>query len=355
MSDPRPYSFWRASLKVASALAITASAAYGQDLDRVILTSGNPVVGEIEELRRGRLDVDTEEMDVVRIDWDDIALVTSGRIWEVTDVEGFQYFGRLGQTDQEGTLVVVLGTAADTLVFSEVVEMTYIGGGFLAKTNGFLDLGSNLTRANNLASILLKGRFAYRGLLWDFDLEGETYFQRQETITDVGDVLEERTSRNSSSFSASRFFGGSWAATSSAEVEQNEELNLDARILLILMGEYHFIRNQRMELYTGSGGAMNRETFTGEETNSSAEITFEAGFDAFDVGDLDVFTSVTTFVAPSDGGRFRVNLDARISYEIFNDFVVGVSVTEAYDSEPPTVDAGRDFQYGLTLGWGWGS
>jgi hypothetical protein len=341
-----------ASLAVAVA-ALTAPGTYAQDLDRVILKSGNPVVGEIEELRRGDLSVDTDEMGVVDIDWDDIALVTSSRIFEVTDVNGFLYFGRLGPTDQEGTVVVVLGTVADTLSFSEVVAMTYIGQGFFAKTKGFVDLGVNATRANNLASLLLKGRFAFRGRLWDVDWNAETYFQRQETTTDTGEIFEEETSRNSTSVTLKRFFGGSWAGTTTSDIEQNEELSLDNRLLLILRGEYFLIRSQSMEFSAGLGGALNRETFTGEERTSSVEITAITTFDAFDIGDFNVSTTATTFIAPDDG-RFRLNIDARISWEIFNDFLVGFNMSERYDTKPPTEDTGRDFNYGLTLGWSWG-
>ncbi len=345
--------FARLSLAVVLA-AVTAPGTYAQDLDRVLLRNGNPVVGEIEELRRGTLDFDTDEMGVVGIDWEDMVLLTSSRVFEVTDVAGFQYFGRLGATDQERRLVVVLGEIADTLAFSEVVEITYIGQGFLAKTAGFVDLGTSLTRANNLASVLIKARFAYRGRLWDFDWNAETYFQRQETTTDIGEVLKEETSRNSTSVTVKRFFGGSWAATTTGDFEQNEELSLDSRILLILRGQYNIIRNQSMELSAGLGVALNRETFTGEDRTSSAELTAVTSFDAFDIGDLNVSTSASTFVAPQDGGRFRLNFDARVSWEILNDFVIGFNVTEKYDSKPPTVDAGRDFHYGLTIGWSWG-
>ena len=266
--------------------AVGAPSTYAQEVGRVVLLSGNPVVGVIEELARGDLMVDTDEMGDVAIDWDDIASVTTTRIFEVTDVSGFQYFGRLEATDQQRALVVVLGAIADTLAFSDVVTMTYIGQGFLAKTKGYVDVGINITRANSLASLLLKGRFAYRGQLWDVDWNAETYFQRQETTTDTGEVFEEETSRNSTSVTVKRFFGGDWAATTTSDVEQNEELSLDGRLLLILRGEYFLIRSQSVEFSAGLGAALNNETFTGEARTSSAEITAVSTFDAFDIGGL---------------------------------------------------------------------
>lgn len=340
------------NLTMGAIVATAAPAARAQDLDRVILRSGNPVVGEVKELRRGTLYFDTDEMDVVGIDWDDIAFLTSSQIFEVTDVDGNQYFGSLGPTTEEARLVVVRNAMADTVAFARVAELHSIAQGFLARTNGFVDLGANLTRANNLASILLKGRFAYKGPIWELDWNGDTYFQRQETTTDVGDVREEQT-RLSTSVIVKRFFGSSWAAKTSVAVERNDELSLDNRILFMLGGQYQIIRNQSLELYAGAGAVVNGETFIGEDRTTSGEIVVTAGFDAFDIGDLDLYTEVRTFTTPSDGGRFRLNVNARLSWKIFNDFSIGVNVTEAYDSQPPTADAGRDFQYGLTIGWSW--
>ena len=124
--------------------------------------------------------------------------------------------------------------------------------------------------------------------------------------------------------------------------------------VVTLGGEYHLVRSQSVELSAGLGVAMNSETFTGEERTSSAEITVLTNFDAFDIGDLNVSTTATTFIAPADGGRLRVDVDGRISWEIFDDFFFGFNVTERFDSEPATADAGRDFHYGVTIGWSWG-
>ena len=131
-------SFGGAVVVAVVGVTVTALGASAQVADTVLLRSGNPVVGEVEELRRGTLDLDTEEMGVVGIDWEDIAFLTSSRIFEVTDIDGFQYLGSLGSSDLQGTLVVALAGVADTLAFSDVVEITYTAQGFLAKTSGFV-------------------------------------------------------------------------------------------------------------------------------------------------------------------------------------------------------------------------
>ena len=117
-------------------------------------------------------------MDVVSIDWDDIALLTSSQFFEVELVSGVEYFGSLASADT-AQLVVVGATRSDTIPFPEVVSIRSFDSGFFARTNGFIDVGSNIARANSLKSILIKGRFNYRGPKWGFELSGESYWQRQ--------------------------------------------------------------------------------------------------------------------------------------------------------------------------------
>ena len=325
----------------------------GQEPDVVILRSGNPVVGEVKSLRRGSLSFDTDEMDVVSIDWDDIALLTSSQFFEVELVSGVEYFGSLASADT-AQLVVVGATRSDTIPFPEVVSIRPFDSGFFDRTNGFIDVGSNIARANSLKSILIKGRFNYRGPKWGFELSGESYWQRQESVSSTGDTTTQTTSRNSATLGVNRFLGARWAVTGSGQAEQNQELQLDLRILGVLGGAYQIVRNQGIELYATTGGVVNQELFTGEEKSTTAEVLLGAGFDAFDVGDVDIYTSLTTYTNPTDGGRFRINFDGRIAWEIFSDFTIGLNITERYDSRPPSASATkRDFQYALAIGWSW--
>lgn len=323
-----------------------------QTQDTVILRSGYSVIGEVKSLKRGNLEFDTEEMDLVKIDWADVAFVISNSFYKIELTSGAEYFGSLAGADT-GVLIIV-GPVTDTIPFSEVIVIRQLESGFWVRTNGFLDVGTNFARANSLRSILGKGRFAYRGRKWGFDVNAETYWQSQETTSDQGDTVKTSTTRNTVSSGVTRFFGARWAANAHGQVEQNEELNLDRRFLGDLSGAYQFIRNQGIELSVGAGAALNAEQFTGEAKVQSVEALVSVMFDAFDIGDVDIFTSLATYSNPRGGGRFRLNLDARIAWEIFSDFSIGLNVTERYDSAPPSVNAQkRDYQYTFSIGWSW--
>ena len=85
-------------------------------------------------------------------------------------------------------LVIVGEATADTVPFGEIVYIGFIERVFLGRTNGFVDVGTNVARANRLASILVKGRFNHRGPRWGFDANGKSYWQRQESVSETGDT-----------------------------------------------------------------------------------------------------------------------------------------------------------------------
>jgi len=338
---------------VVAALLLLAAPLTAQMQDTVVLRSGNLVVGEVQSLGRGDLAFDTDEMDVVKIDWGDIATVKSSQFFEVVLASGARHFGRLQSADT-ALLVIVGEVSADTVPFTEVVYIGLIKQGFFARTNGFVDVGTNLARANKLASLLAKGRFNYRGPKWGIELQGESYWQRQESVSETADTTTQRTSRNAASLAVSRSLGGKWAVVGSGQFEQNQELELDLRLLGVIGGAYRIIRNRGVELSVGAGGTVNDEQYVDEERSTSAEFLATVTFDAFDIGDVDLYTSVTTYTNPTDGGRFRANIDARIAWEIFSDFTIGLNVTERFDSRPPSATAAtRDYQYAFSIGWSW--
>ena len=343
----------RILITVTGMLTITVGEAASQVGDTVILRSGHPVIGEVKSLQRGALRFDTREMDVVSIDWDDVALLTSGQFFEVRTRDGRRIFGSIQPVDT-AVLVVVGGTRSDTLPFPQVIEIGPIERGFLARTNGFFDIGTNLARANRLKSLLLKARFAYRGPRWGLESNGEWYWQQQQSVGSAGDTSTQSTKRATLSLGVNRFLGARWAVNGSGQAEQNQELSLDVRFLGALGATYSIVRTQGLEFSIGAGGTINDERFTGEPRSTTGEILGTVGFDAFDVGSVDVYTNITTYINPASGGRFRMDIDGRVAWEVFSDFTVGLNVTERLDSRPAGGDAAkRDYQYSVSLGWSW--
>ncbi len=100
-----------------------------EKIDVVVMQNGDRLTGEIKELERGRLKLDTDYMGTVEIEWEQVARLTSPQDFEIEDQIGGTYFGSLAgspEADIAANLVLYpnLITAGRYLTPSSPVDWT---------------------------------------------------------------------------------------------------------------------------------------------------------------------------------------------------------------------------------------
>lgn len=319
--------------------------------DRMVLVTGVSLTGEIKSASRGKVSFDNEELDVVGVDVEDIATLVSPRFFEVHDLFGGIYRGSLQPADS-GEVRVAGPEGSETLRIVDVVEILAFENGFWGRTNGYLDVGANVARANLLRSLSLGSRFGYRGPRWGFSVSWDAYWQTQRTKAPDGTEFDDAARRGTLRTNVSRY-KGRWTVQASATGEKNDELDLENRLQIGLQGIYTFVQTSSAEFGAGAGLVSNTEAYVGEPTQNTAEVVAGAGLDLFDVGAVDIYTLVQTFTNLNQE-RYRLSFDARVSWEIIDDFFLNFNVAENLDSRPPTEGARkRDYRYGFSIGWSW--
>jgi putative salt-induced outer membrane protein YdiY len=91
-----------------------------------------------------------------------------------------------------------------------------------------------------------------------------------------------------------------------------------------------------------AGLVYERESITNSDAvDNSAEVLLGIDFGSFKYKQLDRIITMTlnTFTNVTDTPRFRAQLNFKLNWEIVNNFNLGISVLDSYDSRPPTVDA----------------
>ena len=71
--------------------------------DVVVLRNGDRITGEVKELVQGRLELKTDSMETIYIQWDAIAQVTSDQHLEVEMETGEKFFGPLSPAPEAGS------------------------------------------------------------------------------------------------------------------------------------------------------------------------------------------------------------------------------------------------------------
>jgi hypothetical protein len=315
--------------------------------DLVILVNGDHITGEVKGLSRGKLDYSTDDAGRLSIEWEKVARVSSPNVYDVQDAWGIRYFGRLSMPDRDG-VVFVVGERIDTLQIGSVIEISPLSASFTQRVRAYLDLGFTLAKANQATTFSVSGQVDYRGPAIGSDFTFDSYAQGQETVP--------TTTRNTLRQSVSWFLPNRWSAVALAQLEQNDELDLDHRILAGGAMQRDLVHTNQQEIAAGVGLVGTEERFSSAtETTSSTSLEglLAMAWDAFrfDSPKLDFGTSLAVFPSLSQAGRVRGQAELRLVYELFKDFNVGIRVTDTFDSRPPEGATKNDYLTGLTIGW----
>jgi len=337
----------RASTLCALTVALLAAPALAaQKIDSVEIRNGDRITGEIKSLDRGTLSYSTDDMGTLAIEWDKVVRITSIRYFEVELVSGRRYYGALLPAAGPGQVVVEVGTFSDTLDLPHIVRINPIGRSFFARLDGYINLGLTLQRANQLFQVSLATEVDYRMRLWLTELQTSTYFQDQEDA--------EGTSRNTLSLSVQRSLSRRWLAIGAGQLEQNQELELDLRALLVAGAGRFLVQTNRGQVLAGGGLTYANESFTGVDATSNLEVLLTLGAEYFrrDSPKTNFESNLSVFPSLTDPGRVRTDLELRVSHEIYKDFTLGLNLFHKFDSRPPSPDAPKN-DYGVTFTAGW--
>src|SRR5699024_7813384 len=79
-------------------VCLLALPAWAQKTDIVTLVNGDTLTCEIKLLERGRLEVSTDHLGTVDIEWDKVVAVTASRLFQIETANGVRLLGQLATT-----------------------------------------------------------------------------------------------------------------------------------------------------------------------------------------------------------------------------------------------------------------
>lgn len=337
----------RAPLLAATLLLVAMAApAHAAKLDVVVLRNGSRVIGELRSLSKSRLELKTDDMGTLQIEWDNVVQVTAPEFFEIENMDGGLLFGSLRPGPGEDTLEVVADWGNDVLPLWQVARIQLVKSGFWEKFKGSLDVGAGYTSASELLQL-------------DFDAEVRFTRPRFEASAEADAVLTQQpeaddTQRSSLELGYTRIFSNRHRVFALGTLEQNQELGFDLRSSLLGGWAYTLARDRHNQLVGGAGLSVNREKPVEGESTTNFEAAF--GFDyanfAYDFPNTDIQIATMAYLGLSQWGRFRLEASASLRRELFSDFYFGVKGYESYDSDPATEGAQKnDWGLSLTLGY----
>jgi hypothetical protein len=321
--------------------------------DVVVLDNGDQLTGEIKELKQGRLKLKTDAMGTVYVEWDHIVSISSKQYLELELDTGQKFYGTPGPTAQAGKLQLTMYVqgveGGSELEMPDVVSITPIKQGFWQRLDGSFDLGLTATQSNDLRQFSIGLNTSYRTEKYLRTFKIDSLFSRQTGAEDVN--------RHSGSFAWTRFRKKKKFITAFGQAQQNDELNLDLRLMVGLTGGRLLIHTNRALLGLSGGLAYSEEDYddgTGFDNNLEAIATLRYQYFTFDTPKTNLSVDLAVFPSLTVSGRYRIEFDASLRHELVKDFFWDLSLLDSFDSDPPTVNAvTNDWSVVTSLGYSW--
>ena len=333
---------------IAAALLIGSStvASAQPKTDVVILGNGDHITGEISTLNRGRLELKTDDMGTLEIEWDNVAHLQAVGQFEVAKTDGSLYLGSLSPTTA-GSLLVATAEGNVSIPLQEATAIDRIGRSFWAKLDGSVNAGFSYTKSSGIATTTLNSDTEYRRPAFVFRLAAAA------TVTEHDDG-DEGDDRASIDLSYLRYRSNRWFVAAGGTVETNESLGLLLRTQGGASVGQRLINTNSSQLELSGGMVVNEERGVDTEPTKNIEglFNFRTSYFSYDGAKTGLDFRFQYYPSLSSWGRQRFQLDASVSTDIWKDLRFALDVYDTFDSEPPGTDADRN-DVGIVTSLGW--
>ena len=316
-------------------------------LDTIVVSSGDIIVGDIKSMSRGVVTVETPYSDSdFKIEWAKVTRVNSKGAFIVSLESSERIITTIRTKPADSLTVVLLKNGEEVnIAIAEIVFIKGVDEGFIDRLNASIDFGFTLTKANDLRQLSSRSSLGYLANNWSADASLDAVRSSQDSV--------ESTSRTDASATFNYFLWKGWFALVSVSFLQNDEQKLELRSTpKVGIGNYVVQTNHLYwSLYLGM--AWNNETYTDPTIpdRSDAEVNIGTELNLFDIGDFRFLTSLSVYKSITEGGRTRADYKLDLKYDLPLDFYIGLGYTLNYDNQPVEGASESDYVFQTSFGW----
>lgn len=328
--------------------------------DSLVFYNGNYVVGEVKTMTRGVVTIETDYSDAdFKIEWEKVKEIYTVTYFLITTSDGNRYNGHVNTTEPGKIMIITdRGQEIETL-HDDIVWLDDVDKGFWSQLYAAIDVGFDITKANNFKQLSTRINLGYLAKRWNLDGTYNTLFSRQDDVADID--------RTDGSVGYKYFLPKDWYPMASIDFLANTEQKLDLRTTG-KAGLGKFVIHTNYTYWGFSVGAnYNNETYLpntvtaadgSDSTYTSPSRKSWEGFigtelNLFDIGDLNLSTKIFAYPSFTEAGRWRsdFNFDTKYEMPFDDDFYIRLGITINYDNQP--VEGASETDYVLSTGFGW--
>ncbi|WP_224483377.1 DUF481 domain-containing protein [Robertkochia aurantiaca] len=315
--------------------------------DTLILKNQDRIIGQVKSMINGVLTIEPDYSDQdFKVTWLDVLSLRSSQLYLITTRTGNRINGSLRTRDTDSATVTIKNLSEEmTLPFKEIVFLKAIEDSFISRLDASLSIGFNFTKSNNLKQLTMRSIVSYTGKNWSMNSSFNTISSQQDGISN--------TRRTDANIGASYLLKDDWYISVNADFLSNTEQQLDLRVATRAVAGSYLIHSNRIYFLWASGLAWNNERFDDDldTKRNSLEGVLGLQLDAFDIGDLNIFTSLFAYPSITQSDRLRYDFKIDLKYDLPLDFFIKIGYTQNFDSQPIADASKNDYVLQTTFGW----
>ncbi|TRX72050.1 DUF481 domain-containing protein [Carboxylicivirga sp. M1479] len=323
---------------------LISATAYSQ-VDKITFNNDDSVIGEIKSMKNGVLSIETDYSDAdFTIEWSGIKTIISESYFLITVSDGRRFNGQIATndnglidmiTDDEGTITVY----ADDIVHLESVDK-----GFWSQVYASIDVGFDITKANNLRQLTSRSNVGYIAERWSTDMFYNGLNSEQDSVAPV--------KRDDAGIDFKYYFQRKWFSVISSTFLSNTEQKLDLRTNGKLGIGTYLLQTNAVYWNLSTGASFNMEQYEDPSTDrDSWEGYVSSELNMFDTGDLSLTAKAGVYPSITEKSRIRTDFSFDVKYDLPRDFYVRMGATLNYDNQP--VEGASESDYIFSTGFGW--
>ena len=321
--------------------------------DSLIFKNGDYIIGEAKSMDRGVLTFETAYSDKdFQIEWDGIKEIYAVTYFLITLSDGRRYNGHINSFESDKIMITTDDGQKVEVAWDDIVFLDDVDRGFWSQLYFSIDVGLDMTKANNLSQLSTRSNIGYTAKRWNLNEYYNTLYSSQDEVDDI--------KRTDAGISYKYFLPKDWYPLVSVDFLSNTEQALQLRTTGKLgMGKF-VIHTNRTYWGFSLGANYNNETYfsTNDTVPASPDKQSWEGFlrtelNLFDIGDFSLMTKLIAYPSFTIAGRWRsdFNFDAKYEMPFDDDFYIKLGITFNYDNKP--VEEGKEIDYILHTGFGW--
>ena len=328
-------------------LLLMSFASYAKEkTDIVVLNNGDRITCEIKGLEAGLLQLRTDTMGTVYIEWRFISELISSENQSVESADGACWLGNLEKPETGDHIVVNTVDGKVDLAPTEVVTVWPVAATFLDKVDLDLSMGFDYSKSTDISNFNLSANFIHR----NDDRLTESLLRSNITQQQSGDDQNRQEFNLSQQFLRPDQKFRTWIVG----LDSNDALGVDLRLYAGgAVGKYFVKTNNKW--FSVSGGVLATQEnpeMAASENNLEGNFNVRYRYFRYATPERTFDTSASVFPSITDFGRVRFNLRSTFKLELIEDLFWVMEFYATHDTDPLSIDAEKT-DYGIISGIGW--